>query len=122
MAQAIFKGVRQYFAQHPVAIAQSAVPSPAQCCSADKARTEPTTKSNGLKKSTDKSSLQKAAPVKSASTKAKPVERKHVVVRGDTLTDIALRYGVSSRAIKAANNMKTDNVKLGQTLKIPAQL
>lgn len=122
MAQAIFKGVRQYFAQHPVAIAQSAAPSPAQCCSADKARTEPTTKSNGLKKSTDKSSLQKAAPVKSASTKAKPVERKHVVVRGDTLTDIALRYGVSSRAIKAANNMKTDNVKLGQTLKIPAQL
>jgi hypothetical protein len=28
---------------------------------------------------------------------------------------------VSARSIKAANNMKTDSVMLGQTLKIPAQ-
>lgn len=46
--------------------------------------------------------------------------RKHLVVRGDTLTDIALKYG-GARSIKVANNMKSDNVLLGQTLKIPAQ-
>ncbi len=113
MAQAIFKGVRQYFAQHPVAPVQS----PTACCAANTGRVETATKSSGGKKTLDKSSVQK-----SSSTKSKSAERKHVVVRGDTLTDIALRYGVSSRSIKTANNMKTDNVKLGQTLKIPAQL
>ncbi len=117
MAQAIFKGVRQYFAQHPIAVAQSSV----QCCA------ETTKKSSGGKKTTDKSSTQKSASAKSSATKTKSVDgkgavRKHLVVRGDTLTDIALKYGVSARSIKAANKMKTDNVLLGQTLKIPAQL
>ena len=121
MAQAIFKGVRQYFAQHPIAQVQSSVPSPAACCSTDNARAATVTKASGSKKATDKNSTQQTTSAKSPSKKAKSVERKHVVVRGDTLTDIALRYGVSSRAIKTANNMKTDNVKLGQTLKIPAQ-
>jgi N-acetylmuramoyl-L-alanine amidase len=112
MAQAIFKGVRQYFAQHPIAQMQS----PVACCSPGNSRSAVAPKSSGLKKATDKNSAQKTTSVKSKST-----EQKHLVVRGDTLTDIALRYGVSSRSIKAANNMKTDNVKLGQTLKIPAQ-
>lgn len=126
MAQAIFKGVRQYFSQHPIAQVQSSVPSPAPCCSADKERAATLTKASGSKKATDKSSAQKSAAAKSSATKTKPVDgkggvRKHVVVRGDTLTDIALKYGVSARSIKAANKMKTDNVLLGQTLKIPAQ-
>jgi N-acetylmuramoyl-L-alanine amidase len=121
MAQAIFKGVRQYFAQHPAAIAQSPVPLPAPCCSVGTARVETVTKAGGSKKATNKNSAQQTTSAKSPSKKAKSAERKHLVVRGDTLTDIALRYGVSSRAIKTANNMKTDNVKLGQTLKIPAQ-
>lgn len=118
MAQAIFKGVRQYFAQHPVAQVQS----PAACCSPDNSRSDATVKSGGVKKVTDKNSAQKMAPVKTKPVGSKSAVRKHLVVRGDTLTDIALKYGVSARAIKAANNMKTDNVLLGQTLKIPAQL
>jgi N-acetylmuramoyl-L-alanine amidase len=117
MAQAIFKGVRQYFAQHPIAQVQS----PVACCSPTASRSDATVKSGGVKKVTDKNSAQKTAPVATKSQGSKGEVRKHLVVRGDTLTDIALRYGVSSRAIKAANNMKTDNVKLGQTLKIPAQ-
>ena len=70
---------------------------------------------------TDKNSAQKMVPVKAKLVSNKNSVRKHLVVRGDTLTDIALKYGVSARSIKAANNMKTDNVLLGQTLKIPAQ-
>mgnify|MGYP001942049089 CR=1 FL=1 len=46
--------------------------------------------------------------------------RRHKVVRGDSLTAIAAHYGVSSQAIKQANNMKSSNVMLGQTLTIPA--
>ena len=44
---------------------------------------------------------------------------RHKVVRGDSLTAIAVRYGVSSKAIMQANNMKSSNVMLGQNLKIP---
>ncbi|MFJ5160978.1 N-acetylmuramoyl-L-alanine amidase AmiB [Pantoea sp. NPDC088449] len=44
---------------------------------------------------------------------------RHKVVRGDSLTAIAARYGVSSKAIMQANNMKSSNVMLGQNLKIP---
>ncbi|MDO6408379.1 N-acetylmuramoyl-L-alanine amidase AmiB [Pantoea phytobeneficialis] len=52
-----------------------------------------------------------------ASTSRGPV--RHKVVRGDSLTAIAAHYGVSPNAIMQANNMKSSNVMLGQTLKIP---
>lgn len=45
---------------------------------------------------------------------------RHKVVRGDSLTAIAAHYGVSPKAIQQANNMKSQNVMLGQTLTIPA--
>ncbi|NJD85386.1 N-acetylmuramoyl-L-alanine amidase AmiB [Candidatus Erwinia dacicola] len=43
----------------------------------------------------------------------------HKVVRGDSLTAIAAKYGVSPQAIQQANKMKSQNVMLGHTLKIP---
>jgi len=45
--------------------------------------------------------------------------QRHKVVRGDSLTAIAAHYGVSPKAIQQANNMKSQNVMLGQTLTIP---
>lgn len=45
--------------------------------------------------------------------------QRHKVVRGDSLTGIAAHYGVSPKAIQQANNMKSQNVMLGQTLTIP---
>ena len=47
----------------------------------------------------------------------KPVS--HVIARGDTLSEIAERYNVSMSAIRSANRLSTDNVRVGQTLKIP---
>ncbi|MFT4464517.1 MAG: N-acetylmuramoyl-L-alanine amidase AmiB [Sodalis sp. (in: enterobacteria)] len=58
-----------------------------------------------------------AAPPPAAAPKGGP--RRHQVARGDTLTAIAARYGVSASAIKRANNMTSNNVMLGQTLTIP---
>jgi lipoprotein NlpD len=45
----------------------------------------------------------------------------HVVARGDTLGAIALRYGVSVRALVAANGLPSAKVKLkiGQRLQVP---
>ncbi|ADE54821.1 peptidoglycan recognition protein family protein [Coraliomargarita akajimensis] len=43
----------------------------------------------------------------------------HLVQKGDTLGHIALRYGVSVSAIKQANNLRNDVVRVGQRLSIP---
>jgi len=43
----------------------------------------------------------------------------HLVQRGQTLTDISKAYGVSVAAIKKANNLTSDNIRVGQKLFIP---
>jgi membrane-bound lytic murein transglycosylase D len=55
-----------------------------------------------------------------SSSTARAGQRTHKVVRGDTLFGIARKYGVSAAAIRAANKLEDDNVKLGATLVIPA--
>jgi membrane-bound lytic murein transglycosylase D len=55
-----------------------------------------------------------------SSTAARAGRRTHKVVRGDTLFGIARKYGVSAAAIRSANKLEDDNVKLGATLVIPA--
>ena len=43
----------------------------------------------------------------------------HKVVSGDTLSVIASRNGVSLSALRKANNLKNDRIKVGQVLRIP---
>ena len=43
------------------------------------------------------------------------------VKSGDTLTKIASQFGVSLRALRAANSLTTDRIKVGQKLTIPAK-
>ncbi len=57
------------------------------------------------------------AVAKAKPGKSQPV--KHQVKRGDTLSAIAARYGVSMSEIERANKIKSGNVQLGQTLTIP---
>ena len=44
---------------------------------------------------------------------------RHVIARGDTLSEIAERYNVSTAAIRSANRMSGNNIRIGQTLSIP---
>ena len=44
---------------------------------------------------------------------------RHVIARGDTLSEIAERYNVSTAAIRAANKLSSDSIRVGQTLSIP---
>lgn len=44
---------------------------------------------------------------------------RHVISRGDTLSEIAQRYNVSAAAIRAANKLLGDDILVGQTLRIP---
>ena len=43
----------------------------------------------------------------------------HVVKSGETLSEIAHAYGVTTSAIRQANRMKSDTVRVGQKLFIP---
>ncbi|NTX80408.1 N-acetylmuramoyl-L-alanine amidase AmiB [Serratia proteamaculans] len=64
----------------------------------------------------------KSAATVSTVAKAKPSVKKpskHKVARGDTLTSIASRYGVSVSDLKRVNKLKSDVAPLDRTLTIP---
>lgn len=46
--------------------------------------------------------------------------RTHTVGRGDTLSEIAQRYGVSVRSLREENDLTSDVIRQGQVLRIPA--
>jgi len=45
----------------------------------------------------------------------------YTVKSGDTLIKIAGQFGTTVKAIRSANDLKTDSIKVGQKLKIPAR-
>jgi lysozyme len=47
-------------------------------------------------------------------------EQIYTVQSGDNLTKIAEKFKTSVRALRSANNLTTDQIKVGQKLKIPA--
>jgi len=60
------------------------------------------------------------ARVRSVEEKREPVRQvRHVITRGDTLSEIAERYNVSTAAIRSANKLANDKIRVGQTLSIP---
>jgi LysM repeat protein len=62
------------------------------------------------------------APATGAVADAAPVSNDgvYVVKSGDVLERIAKSHGTSVKAIKTANNLHTDHLKVGQKLKMPA--
>ncbi|WP_376843579.1 LysM peptidoglycan-binding domain-containing protein, partial [Bordetella pertussis] len=50
---------------------------------------------------------------------ARPNVRTHKVSSGDTLFGLARKYGTSVGALRALNNLKGNNLKLGSQLRIP---
>jgi N-acetylmuramoyl-L-alanine amidase len=54
---------------------------------------------------------------RSAAQTVKPM--RHVIARGDTLSEIAERYGVAVTQIRSANRLRNDRIVIGQVLTIP---
>lgn len=55
-----------------------------------------------------------------ARLRAQPGEPlRHVIARGDTLSEIADRYNVSVGTLRDANNLRSDRIRIGQVLTIP---
>ncbi|MFS2224315.1 N-acetylmuramoyl-L-alanine amidase AmiB [Pantoea sp. B65] len=157
IAESIYKGLRNYFLSHPLQSSPKEENRPLQSAAAVNVEAnvaaEPTLYSGATKRhvvqrgetlseiaehygvsmATMRSlnklkkdvvwvgqRLKVPAGASNSSTADNSKPKKHKVVRGDSLTTIAARYGVSSKAIMQANNMKSSNVMLGQTLTIPA--
>lgn len=59
------------------------------------------------------------APNGSASAEGSP--KVYVVKSGDNLSKIAKTYGVTLKQLRSYNNLRTDQIKVGQKLKIPAK-
>ena len=47
--------------------------------------------------------------------------RRHVIRRGDTLSHIAKRYGVSMKSLRTTNKLKNDRLLVGKVLAIPSK-
>lgn len=58
-------------------------------------------------------------PVTTATPATGGVDITYAVVAGDAMSLIAQRFGVTSAAIRAANNLPNDDIRIGQILKIP---
>ena len=52
---------------------------------------------------------------------ARAAARTHKVKKGETLSSIATRYGVTVDSIRQANGLRTTSVKAGQSLRIPVR-
>lgn len=80
------------------------------------------------KEETSKVEAEKVEPKKEVKKEVKRTEKpatkkaaytNHKVRRGESLSKIAKKYGVSVNAIKRANNFAGDRINVGQTIKIP---
>ena len=60
-----------------------------------------------------------AAPTAGSGSRSTPARRTHEVKPGESLWGIAQRYGVSTEAIRKANDLEGDRVRIGETLVIP---
>jgi N-acetylmuramoyl-L-alanine amidase len=97
LAVALRQGIVDYFASNPPADTYFSSHTPAST-----------------------STVASAAPPPSAVTVAAAVTPvRHVIARGETLSEIAERYRVSSASIRRTNSLRTDTLRVGQVLTIP---
>ncbi len=67
------------------------------------------------------SSSKKSSTSKSKAKAKTPAATSHKIKSGESLSSISKKYGVSVAELKKANGMKSDNLRAGNTLKIPAK-
>ena len=52
-------------------------------------------------------------------TRLAATPKRHIISRGDTLSEIAARYRVSVRTLRRYNDLRTDRLRVGEVLRIP---
>lgn len=120
LARAVFDGVRHYCLQYPV-------PGSYFAWKADAARSGAVAAAgevSGTGAVTMTASAAKASTVAEPATAARKDRQKtrykrHKVQRGENLTQLAGEYRVTLDALREANRLRDDTVRVGQVLKIP---
>ena len=110
LATAVFRALKRHFEQSPPAdswLAQRKGQAPGRSQNADIRTTN-----NSLS-----TTPQLASSSKPAESIVNP--RRHVVKRGESLSGLAKRYAVPMSVLRSYNNLTTDNIKIGQVLRIP---
>lgn len=76
-------------------------------------------KANNMNSSTVQLGQTLKIPGAAAPEPAETVFIEHKISRGETLSEIATSYSVSMARIRESNQLKSDNIRVGQVLKIP---
>ena len=99
IAQSIYKGLRNYFLAHPLQSLPKEENRPLDSAPAVSVASNPAT----------------------GTVQYTGATQRHTVTRGETLSGIAEKYGVSMATLRDLNNLKRDVVWVGQRLKVPAK-
>lgn len=97
LAESIYKGIRSYFIAHPL---------------------DPAAPAGKTDKASGASTGSPSA--KAATEKASGEHKVHIVKRGETLSQLAERYGVPMKTLIELNALKKEGIWVGQRLKVPA--
>jgi N-acetylmuramoyl-L-alanine amidase len=98
LARAVLDGIRKYFAANPPG--------------------------NSLSRPATTAAAVEVSPWATGSTSngsAAERPQQHVIRRGDTLSGVASLYRVSLSSLRTANRLRSDTVRVGQRLRIPAE-
>ncbi|SNY77426.1 N-acetylmuramoyl-L-alanine amidase [Pantoea sp. GL120224-02] len=99
IAQSIYKGLRNYFLAHPLQSIPKEENRPLDSAPAVSVASNPAT----------------------GTVQYTGATQRHTVTRGETLSGIAAKYGVSMATLRDLNSLKRDVVWVGQHLKVPAK-
>jgi len=102
LSRAIFNGINRYFTR---------VPPP---------NTRLAAQHSGQGGMVSTSTVETSSPPRPAPDPVPARPTVHVVKRGDTLSEIASRYGVTVSALKRHNRLKSSVIYVGQKIKIPS--
>lgn len=74
---------------------------------------------NGLRRNTIRVGQELVIPARSSGSAAASEDKVHRVRSGDTLSEIARRYGTTVSKLRSANGLSSNRLRIGQELKIP---
>lgn len=74
---------------------------------------------NGLRRNTIRVGQELVIPARSSGSAAASEGKVHRVRSGDTLSEIARRYGTTVSKLRSANGLSSNRLRIGQELKIP---
>ncbi|ENY73896.1 N-acetylmuramoyl-L-alanine amidase [Aeromonas diversa CDC 2478-85] len=125
VARAIFQGIRTYYRSHPTKgpmLTGKAKPTQSVAAAVPERQVvQPAPVSSGSGAGVIKPYSEVAnAPSRPVASVTAQASGRHLVKRGESLSLLALRYGTTQAALVELNNLRSREIQIGQTLRVPA--